>query len=74
VFAPALEQIEIVNEGRGRFRATVSVSGGLVYELPEKESFDKREGAEQAAATMALLQVRHTSRPNATYSLIERGR
>ena len=33
-------KMDIVSEGR-RFRATVSVSGGLVYELPENESFDK---------------------------------
>ena len=49
-------KIEIVSEGR-RFRATVSVSGGLMYELPDGETFEKRDGAEQAAATMALLQL-----------------
>lgn len=47
-------KIDVDVAGR-RYRATVTVHGGLVYSLPEDESFVKRDDAEQAAATMALL-------------------
>jgi energy-coupling factor transporter ATP-binding protein EcfA2 len=40
-----------------RYRATVTVHGGLVYEMPADEAFSKKDEAEQAAATMALLQL-----------------
>ena len=49
-------KIDVVSEGR-RFRGIVTVQDGLVYELPEGETFDKRDGAEQASATFALLQL-----------------
>ena len=47
-------KIDVLSEGRTRFRATVTVSGGLVYDLPDGEAFDRKAGAEQAAATQAI--------------------
>lgn len=49
-------KIDVEMSGR-RYRGIVMVPGGILYELPEGDTFDKREGAEQAAATMALLQL-----------------
>ena len=53
--ATAEAKIETYPEGRRPW--TVSIPGGLVYELPVNEAFDKRDGAEQAVCTMALLQL-----------------
>ena len=49
-------KIEVVSQGR-RFTASVTVSGGLSYALPEDETFPTRGDAEQGAATVALLHL-----------------
>jgi hypothetical protein len=49
-------KIELEPVGR-RFRAHVIVMGDTKIELPEDELLDKREQAEQAAATAALFQL-----------------
>lgn len=47
---------EVSLDGR-RYRAAVSLAGGGRVELPEGETFDKKETAEQAAATATLLHL-----------------
>merc|ERR1740124_1669418 len=49
-------KIELESLGR-RFRASVLVTGGARVEIPDDETFEKKEQAEQAAATAALLQL-----------------
>ena len=47
---------ELEQLGR-KYRAAVLLAGGARVELPEGESFDKKDTAEQAAATAALLHL-----------------